>query len=576
MLNKRLISLCAKSKKYIWLSILVKWLSLLCNIGIVFIVGLLINAIISHLIMPLHLIIIGGISCIGVRFLCNYLTVQFAHLASHEAKKTLRTKVFDQLLALGVSYTQHTKSASVIQMAGEGIESLENYFGKYLPQIFYALLAPITLFGVLSFISLKTSAILLICVPLIPLSIVAFMKIAKKLMKKYWGNYTDLAGTFLENLQGLTTLKLFSADKKRHQKINTESERFRKTTMKVLSMQLNSITIMDIIAYGGAAAGSIIALLEYRAGLIDIDGFIIIVLLSAEFFIPLRMLGSFFHIATTSMASAEKIFELLDIEVESCANLKLSTPINDISFKNLSFGYTNDEMVLKNVSFNIHKNQFVGFAGESGSGKSTIASLIMKMYCAPDGQIQIDGTDINQISNDDILKNFNLLSTDSHIFNTTIRSNLLMASPAATDDQMMDALSTARLSDFVQSLPDGLDTKAGEDGGLLSGGQKQRLAFARAILANRQVMIFDEATSNIDCESEAFIWDAINQLKGSKTIIAISHRLANLRNADCIYMLKDGHIVECGTHEMLVENQDEYYKMHQLQSDLESYRGKAS
>lgn len=576
MFNKRLISLCSKSKKYIGLCILVKWLSLLCNVGTVFLVGLLINAILTHSIIPLHLVIMGGVACITIRFLCNYLATQFAHHASHHAKSTLRIKIIDKLLSLGVSYKQYAKSASVIQMSGEGIESLENYFGKYLPQIFYALLAPITLFGILSFISLKTSAILLICVPLIPLSIVAFMKVAKKLMKKYWGNYTDLAGTFLENLQGLTTLKLFSADDKRHKQINKESEDFRKTTMKVLSMQLNSITIMDIIAYGGAAVGSIVALFEFRAGIIDISSFIVIVLLSAEFFIPLRMLGSFFHIATTSMASAEKIFELLDIEVKTCNTPILNAPINEIAFKNLDFEYTSDKTVLNNITLDIRKNQFVGFAGESGSGKSTIASLIMKMYPSPDGQITINGMDINLVSNEDIITNINLLSTDSHIFNTTIRNNLLMANPSATDKQMRNVLQTARLLDFVETLPSDLDTKVGENGALLSGGQKQRLALARAILSDRQVMIFDEATSNIDCESEAFIWDAIDKLKGTKMIIAISHRLANLRNADCIYMLRNGQIVESGTHETLVSNRNEYYRMHELQNNLESFRGKAS
>lgn len=575
MLNKRLISLCAKSKKYIWLSVGIKWLALLCNIGIIYMAGRIINAMLTQsAVQPLPVTFLFFL-CISARILCHFFDARFSHMASYNAKKTLRGNVFEKLLKLGASYTQHTKTANIIQMTGEGIESLDNYFGRYLPQFFYAMTAPITLFTALSFISIKTSAILLACVPLIPLSIVAFMRIAKKLMKKYWGNYTDLAGTFLENLQGLTELKLFSADGKRHKKLNAEAERFRKTTMNVLSMQLNSITIMDVIAYGGAAAGSIVALLELKAGQINIGEFIIIVLLSAEFFIPLRLLGSFFHTATTSMASSEKIFELLDIKEPHNAETACDN-IKDISFKNLTFHYIPSAPVLKNINLHIHRNEFVAIAGESGSGKSTIAALLMKMRRAQDGQLFINDMDINSISQSSITKHINLLSTDSHIFNTTIRENLLMAKPDASEEQITAALFTAKLLDFVQSLPDKLNTLTGENGALLSGGQRQRLALARSILADRQVMVFDEATSNVDCESEALIWQAIGELKGSRTIITISHRLANIRHADSIYMLKDGKIVEHGTHETLYSHKGEYFGMLEKQRELESYRGQKS
>ncbi len=577
MLNKQLISLCAKSKKYIFLSVCVKWLALLCNIVITIEAAYLIGAIFTNTsISLLPAVIIFSASIIS-RFACHILDSRFSHEASHHAKQTLRVKVFDKLLNLGISYTQHTTTASVVQMAGEGIETLENYFGKYLPQFFYAMLAPVTLFAALSFISIKTAAILLACVPLIPLSIIMFMKIAKRVMKGYWGNYTDLTGSFLESLQGLTELKLFSADSKQHQRLNDEAEGFRKTTMKVLSMQLNSITIMDIIAYGGAAAGSIIALFELQAGQISIGGFVAIILLSAEFFLPLRLLGSFFHVATTGIAASEKIFSLLNIEGNSTkAASPLSCEINSITLKDLTFSYSADMPVLKHIHMHIKRNEFIAIVGESGSGKSTIAALLIKMLHAGDGHIFINDQDINTVDSASLLSNIYLLSTDSHIFNGTIRDNLQMANPNATESQMINALKDARLLNSVQSQPNKLDSPTGENGSLLSGGQRQRLAIARATLANRPVIIFDEATSNVDCESEAQIWQAIHDLKGSRTIITISHRLSNIRHADHIYLMKNGSIKEHGSHEKLVAKHGEYASMLDAQYELESYRRRTS
>jgi ATP-binding cassette subfamily C protein len=574
MINKRLLNLCSKSKRYIILTVAVKWIALICNIGVIFTLGYVIDAIVTSKGINLFLAVIIVAIMLCIRFVCNYLVSRYSHMASQNAKTTLRSMIYDKLMLLGTTYTRYTGTASVIQITGEGIESLENYFGKYIPQIFYSMLAPITLFTCLSFISVKTALVLLICVPLIPVSIIAFMKIAKKLMKNYWGKYSDLGETFLENLQGLTTLKLFKADGIRHNKINSKAEHFRKITMKVLSMQLNSITIMDVIAYGGAAIGSIIALLEYRSGAMTIGHLMVIILLSAEFFLPLRMLGSFFHIAMTGIAASEKIFELLDVDKEENKNALDITSINKISFDNVQFCYEKNNNVLNNISFEVNKNEFIAFAGESGSGKSTIAALIMKMQKAK--SISINSIDINDIHSSDLMSCVNLLSTDAHIFNTTIRENLLVAKHDATNEQMIEALKMAQLYEFVCSLPDGVDTKTGENASLLSGGQKQRLALARTILSNRQVLIFDEATSNIDSESEKLIWQSINKLKGKKTIIAISHRLANIKNADCIYMLSNGEIVEQGSHDKLIEKKGIYYSMLKKQSELESMREVAS
>ena len=368
MINRRLIRLCGNSKKYIALTIIAKWISLLCNIAILWIVGSFVDALVTGAAVNITVDIAVLSVCACVRFIGDMYSTRFSHMASAQAKKTLRSRVYQKVLRLGTGYTHYTTTAGLIQTAGEGIESLDSYFGKYLPQLFYALLAPISLFAALSFISIDTALILLACVPLIPLSIIAFMKIAKKLMKGYWNVYTDLGDTFLENLQGLTTLKLFGADGQKHQEMNAQSERFRRITMKVLSMQLHSITLMDILAYGGAAAGGIVALLKYQQGIISIGGLITIVLLSAEFFLPLRMLGSFFHVATTGMAASDSIFALLDAPEEKDGTLSIKR-IDHISLRHVGFSYESNREILNDICIEILKNQYIAIVGESGSGK---------------------------------------------------------------------------------------------------------------------------------------------------------------------------------------------------------------
>lgn len=571
MVNKRLIRLCGNSKRYIALTVAAKWLSLLCNIGILWVAGRVVDVLITGAALNTVMVIFVLTACVLVRFVCDMASPRFSYTASAQAKKMLRGRVYQKLLALGITYTHHTTTAGIIQTAGEGIESLDNYFGKYLPQLFYAMLAPVSLFAALSFISVRVSAILLVCVPLIPLSIVAFMRIAKRLMKRYWNVYTDLGDTFLENLQGLTTLKLFDADAKKHQEMNVRSEKFRHITMKVLSMQLHSITLMDILAYGGAAVGGIVALLEFRQGMISMGVLITIVLLSAEFFLPLRMLGSFFHVATTSMAASDKIFALLDIPEEEDGTFSIDG-IDLISFHHVNFWYEKDKRTLNNICMEIHNNDYIAIVGESGSGKSTLAALMMRMQRARTGNVLIDGCNIQSFKNSALMQNIGLLSTNSYIFGGTIRENLLIADPEATVRQMNLVLRQAQLLEFVEGLRDGLDTNVGEEGALFSGGQKQRLALARMLLTDRPVMIYDEATSNIDCESEEMIWQSIRELKGEKTIIVISHRLANVRDADRINVMKHGAIAQRGTHEELLATQGIYHDMWTAQRELESIR----
>lgn len=594
MINKRLINLCKDSKKYIALTVLVNWISVLCNIVTIILIGQFINKIyigerlnVSDNIFSamMSFSVWGNISLLtaiviiaillAVRYSCNILYAKFSNAASANARVTLRELIYKKLLKLGTGYTSVESTSAVVQVSVEGIEQLEIYFGKYLSQFFYALLVPVTLFIFMSFISVKAALVFILCVPLIPVSIIAIMKIAKRILKEYWGSYADLGGTFLENLQGLTTLKVFNIDEERHEKMNVEAERFRKITMKVLSMQLNSITIMDLVAFGGAAAGTIVALIQFKNGQIPVGSLLIIILLSSEFFIPLRLLGSYFHIAMNGMAASDRMFSILDAE-ENKKDVKTKEEVkfNDIKveLRNISFSYDGEREVLKDINMDITPRGLVAIVGESGSGKSTIASLILNNHKVTNGEIVLNDTNIENISLDNIYGNIALVSTNSYIFNGTILDNLLMAKKDATNAEINNALKTARLYDFVNGLKDGLLTDVGQAGSALSGGQKQRLALARVILANRPMIIFDEATSNIDVESEESIWEAIYELSKDKTILVISHRLANVKNAKNIYVMNKGILVESGTHEELMSKENHYYDMVNKQNELEMIR----
>ena len=457
----------------------------------------------------------------------------------------------------------------------EGVEQLEIYFGKYLPQFFYSLLVPLTLFVFMSFISLKAALVFILCVPLIPVSIIVIMKIAKRILKDYWKSYSDLGGSFLENLQGLTTLKVFDMDKERHEKMNVEAEKFRKITMKVLSMQLNSITIMDLVAYGGSAAGTIVALIQLRNGELLPGSLLIIILLSSEFFIPLRLLGSYFHIAMNGMAASDRIFGILDAEERERDIDKSIKDINsniNIRLKDITFSYDGEREVLNNINMDITPKGIVAIVGESGSGKSTIASIILNNYKVNKGQVLLNDMDIERLDSNLIYENIGLISTNSYIFNGSILDNLLVGKKDANEEEIKEALKVARLYDFVTGLRDGLNTNVGESGNALSGGQKQRLALARAILANRKMVIFDEATSNIDVESEEDIWEAIYDLSKEKTILVISHRLANVKEAKKIYVMNKGVLVEEGTHNELMSLRGYYNNMVNKQNELEEIR----
>lgn len=574
MIKTKLIKLLADSKKYIAYNIFWQWAALISQIIIVYIIA----NIIAKLPAPLNYMdVVKLLAALAVRFVSDRLASMASYRASVDVKRVLREKIFDKLLRLGSSYNEQIATSQVVQLATEGVEQLETYFGKYIPQLFYSLLAPVTLFAVLAFVSVKAAAVLLICVPLIPVSIVAVQKFAKKLLNKYWGIYTELGDSFLENLQGLTTLKIYKSDEMKARQMDEEAQRFRNVTMKVLTMQLNSTSVMDIMAYGGAATGMVVAVSEYYTGNIDAAGAVMIVFLAAEFFLPLRLLGSFFHIAMNGMAASDRIFELLDMHEDDNSETAVINGADEgieIDISNLSFSYDGERNVLENISFELKNGSFVSLVGESGCGKSTIAGILMKRVTGWKGSVTVNGQDIRNISDIDIMKNITLVSHDSYLFKGTVRDNLMMGSPMASDDMMTAALRRVNLADFVES-EGGLDMQLNERASNLSGGQKQRLAMARALLKDSGVYIFDEATSNIDIESEEMIMSVIRELAKTKSVLLISHRLANVVNSDDIYMLKDGVIVESGTHDELTANKKAYAGMYENQMKLEKYKEEA-
>lgn len=577
MINKRLIQAVPESKKYIALNVALQWLSLAANIVMIGAIGFFLQKLLTKTEDVTSIIVLASIAvgAIIVRFLCTIGAARMSHLSSKSVKKTLRNKIYSKLLRLGSSYNSKVSTSEVVQMSVEGVDQLDIYFASYLPQFFYSMIAPITLFVVLCFINWQSALILLGCVPLIPISIALVQTFAKKLLSKYWGQYTALGDTFLENLQGLTTLKIYQADAKKNEEMNVEAEHFRKITMKVLTMQLNSISIMDIVAFGGAAAGIVMAVSQLAAGNIDFAGCIIIILLSADFFIPMRQLGSFFHIAMNGMAVSDKIFHLLDLEEPQEKTKTVPNHNCDIACSHVGFRYNEEREILKDINVQFPQGSFTAIVGESGCGKSTLGGILMGRNAPYQGHITIGGVELSEIEESNLMQTITYISHNSYLFKGTVRDNLLMGDPNATDEQMWHVLEQTKLAAFLRS-EQGLDTLLLEKASNLSGGQCQRLALSRALLHNSPIYIFDEATSNIDVESEDDIMEQIYHLAKTKTVILISHRLANVVQADHIYVMKHGSITEQGTHERLMEQQGTYYELYHSQKQLEQYGKEAA
>lgn len=570
MMDKRLIGTVKESKKYIAGNVITQWISLVANIAMMTAITVLLAAVFSDNLSN-NLILITAVTAVVavvIRAVCSIVSSKMSYLSSKAVKRVLREKIYSKLLRLGASYNEQIKTSEVVQVAVEGVDQLETYFGAYLPQFFYAMIAPLTLFVYTCFINVAAAIVLLICVPMIPVAIALVQTWAKKLLSKYWNQYTALGDTFLENLQGLTTLKIYKSDAYKNDIMNEEAEKFRKITMKVLTMQLNSVTIMDVIAYGGAALGVIMAVTQYMGGAVSLQGAMLIILLSADFFIPMRQLGSFFHIAMNGMAASDKIFRLLELpenEDNGC-----ECPTGDIVCENLHFSYNPEREILHGADLEFNKGSFTALVGESGCGKSTVASILTGKNKSYDELITVGGTSLAEISESSLMKHITYISHQSYLFKGTVRDNLLMGKPTTVDDELWSVLERVRLADFLKS-ENGLDTPIAEKGGNLSGGQCQRLALARALLHDSEVYIFDEATSNIDIDSENDIMEEIKTLAKAKTVILISHRLANVTDADRIYVIDSGNVTESGTHSELLSQNGDYAKLWNAQQSLENY-----
>lgn len=576
MFHKRLMREFKENRSMIAGMVLTQWLMLFANIVLMLATADMVEAVVTEkdipqtfiqLVVTLFLILI-------VREFLSYWNQQLSFCISKQLKERLRSLVYEKLMRMGSNYKNSLKTAEIVQISTEGVEQLEIYFGKYVPQFFYSMIAPLTLFVIVGGMSLKVALVLLLCVPLIPVSIIAVQKFAKKMLAKYWGTYTQLGDSFLECLQGLTTLKIYQADERYAKKMDEESENFRKITMRVLVMQLNSISVMDLVAYGGTAVGIILSILELQKGAIHLPQCFFIMMISSEFFLPLRLLGSFFHIAMNGNAAADKIFALLDEKEETVeeTGTEMETKEQGLSVEQVSFSYEENQPVLKGISMTAKKG-LTAIVGESGCGKSTLVSLLMKEQQKKAGTILINGRKIENISSELLHKKITRVCHDSYLFAGTIRENLLMGKEDASDEEMLEALRKVNLLSFVRENG-GLSMVLLEKASNLSGGQKQRLALARALLHQTDIYLFDEATSNIDVESENDIMQVISQLAKEKVVLLISHRLANVTKANQIYVMKNGTFVEHGTHDELLGQEGYYAKLFLEQKQLEQYQDK--
>ncbi|WP_291223992.1 ABC transporter ATP-binding protein/permease [Gemmiger sp.] len=573
MINKKLLSFDPAAMRYVWRCVLCQWLSLLCNVAFVWalagIVGGALGARLAAGAWPAAFAVC--MISIPLRIVCTTRASAMSDKASAGVKRTLRAKIYQKMLALGTNYSETVATSEAVMLASEGVEQIDTYFARYLPQLFYSLLAPLTLFVLLAPVHLRSALVLLVCVPLIPMSIVAVQKFAKKLLDKYWGEYTSLGDDFLENIQGLTTLKIYGADGWKHEQMNEHAERFRKITMRVLTMQLNSVTLMDLLAYGGAALGIISAVAAFAAGQLELAGCLAIVLLAADFFLPLRLLGSYFHIAMNGAASAEKIFKLLAApeQPDGTRNQPQAESVA-LRVEHLNFAYQPERPILQDVNLNFPAGSFTALVGESGCGKSTVAGILAGSLTPSSGRVTANGMPVTQLTRAARMQAMTLVPHDAKLFKGTVETNMRMAAPNASEPELWAALEEVNLAAFCREQQ-GLQTPVTENGANLSGGQRQRLGLARALLHNSPVYLFDEATSNIDAESEDDIMSAIRAMRGKRTVILISHRLANVMDCDTIYTFAAGHVVEQGSHAQLLAAGGEYSRLYNAQRALEQY-----
>ena len=507
-------------------------------------------------------------ACAGlaVRYASTRIVGDLKDTLGRSVKKDLRERVYNKIVRLGVRSTDDMSMAGLTQIALEGVEQLDLYYSSYLPQFFYAMLAPLLLFAITVGISWRVALVLLCCVPLIPLSIIAVSKWAKRIFAKYWGKYTSMGDSFLDSVQGLKELKIFGADAAQHRKMNETSEEFRKITMKVLVMQLASTTIMDLVAYGGAGLGIAMALLSVtRWGLSPLAA-LFLILVAVDFFLPLRAFGSAFHIAMNGVSAGQKILSLLGQDDPVWGQEAVTD--TELKLEGVTFSYDGKRDVLEKVTMTFPRHGMTALVGESGCGKSTVVNLLFGAFRPNAGVVTVGGKKLESLSRAAYYSHLAVVSYNTYIFNETVRANFRLAKPQVTDEEICAALEKVNLLTFLQENG-GLDKVITEDAANISGGQKQRLALAVSLVADKDIYIFDEATSNIDIESEAVIMENIRELSKTKSVIVISHRLANVVPADLIYYMEKGRLVESGTHAALMARNGGYAKLYTTQKNLE-------
>ena len=567
MIDKELFKLIGGNKKYIFIAVLLQAIGLIANVAITgsvcYAVYLLTeNAEAVKFVYPL----IGAVVGIIVRYICSRATGDIKDKLGRSVKKDLRERVYNKIVKLGVKTTDGMSMAGLTQVSVEGVEQLDLYYSSYLPQFFFAMIAPVILFLICVWIDWRTALVLIACVPLIPVSIVAVSKYAKKIFAKYWGKYTSMGDKFLDSVQGLKELKIFQADAAQHVKINERAEEFRVITMKVLVMQLASTTIMDLVAYGGAGVGIALAICGAAFWGLNPIAALFLCLVAVEFFLPLRAFGSAFHVAMNGASAGKKIISLLNAPDPEWGTENVDG--KEVKLENVTFSYDNKRDVLKNVNMTFPEKGMTAIVGESGCGKSTVVNMLVGAFRPQKGDVTVGGKQLEKLSRENWYSHLAAVSYNTYIFNESVRDNFRMAKENVSDEEIFAALEKVNLKEFIEENG-GLDKVITEDANNISGGQKQRLALAIALVSGKDIYVFDEATSNIDIDSEAVIMKNIKAISEEKSVIVISHRLANVVPADNIYYMEDGEVKESGSHKKLMAAHQGYARLYTAQKTLE-------